>query len=91
MKAARWAQRRQKLQPELSDVERGALQDMLARPTPLRAAIEKYAGHRQRFAENAASDCLRGIPRQLESAVDYAAKAEVYSQLLKDLQRFADK
>jgi len=41
--------------------------------------------------EQAASDCLRGVPRQFEQAADYAAKAEVYGQLFNELQRFADK
>ena len=76
---------------DLSDIERGGLNDFLAKPSPLRAALEKYAALRKAETETSASDCLRGIPRQLEAAVDYAAKAEVYSQLLKDLQRFADK
>jgi hypothetical protein len=79
------------VQPDLTDIERGALRDFLARPEPVRLALEKYAAQRKVEMERGASDCLRGIPRQLEQAVDYAAKAEVYGQLLKDLQRFSDK
>ncbi len=75
----------------LTDIERGALNDFLAKLSPLRSAVEKYVAFRKTENEANASDCLRGVPRQLEQAVDYAAKAEVYSQLLKDLQRFADK
>lgn len=76
---------------ELSDVERGALRDLLARPEPVRTAIEKYATQRKGEMEAAAADCLRGVPRQFELAADYAAKADVYGQLLKDLERFANK
>jgi hypothetical protein len=79
------------VQPELTDIERGALRDLLSRPEPVRLALEKYAAHRKAEMESAAADCLRGVPRQFEQAADYAAKAEVYGQLLKDLQRFADK
>ena len=76
---------------QLTDIERGALRDLLARPEPVRSAIEKYAAKRKTEMESCAAECLRGIPRQLEQAVDFAAKAEVYGQLLKDLQRFANK
>jgi len=75
----------------LTDVERGALRDLLARPEPIRTAVEKYAAQRKGEMESAAADCMRGVPRQFEQASDHAAKAEVYGQLLKDLQRFADR
>ncbi len=76
---------------ELTDIERGALRDLLAKPTPVRIAVEKYAAQRKSEWEAAAADCLRGVPRQFEQAADYAAKAEVSGQLLKDLDRFANK
>jgi hypothetical protein len=75
----------------LTDVERGALRELLARPDSLRGAIEKYASQRKGEMDAASADCMRGVPRQFEQASDYAAKADVYGQLLKDLQRFSDK
>jgi len=90
-KVDRWAQLKAKAVRELTDIERGALRDFLAKPGPVRLALEKYASHRKIEMEQAASDCLRGVPRQFEQAADYAAKAEVYGQLFNELQRFADK
>jgi hypothetical protein len=79
------------VQPELSEVERGALRDLLARPEPVRHAIEKYSQLRKAQMDSASADCMRNVPRQVEQAADYAAQAGVYGQLLKDLARFADK
>lgn len=75
----------------LTDIERGALRDLLARPEPVRIAIEKFAVKRKMEMDASAADCLRGVPRQLEQAADFAAKGDVYGQLIKDLQRFANK
>jgi hypothetical protein len=79
------------VQPDLTDVERGALRDLLSRPEPVRAALEKYAQLRKSQMDTASADCMRNVPRQVEQAADYAAQAGVYGQLLKDLARFADK
>ncbi len=79
------------MQSDLSDVQRGALRDLLAKPTELRNSIEKFATQRKQEMDSQAADCMRGCPRQFEQAADYAAKAEVYGQLLKDLDRFANK
>jgi hypothetical protein len=76
---------------ELSDIERGSLRDLLAHPTPLRSAIEKFSSARKQAMDSSAAECLRTLPRQFEEAADYAAKAEVYLQFLKDLERFAEK
>jgi hypothetical protein len=75
----------------LTDIERGALRDLLARPVPVRRAIEKFSAAHKGQMEASAADCLRGVPRQFEQAADFAAKAEAYGQLLKDLERFANK
>lgn len=73
----------------LNQIEQASLCEFLGRPGPVREAIRKFVQQRKQEMDSRAADCLRTVPRQLEQACDAAAKAEVYADLLKDLERFA--
>lgn len=68
-------------------VEQEAVHNLLTTHNALRSALEKFC---QARAEARNADCaqaMRTVPRKWELAADYAAKAEVYSELLKELER----
>lgn len=74
----------------LTEIERQALQSFIATNGTLLTAVQKFAQKKRADMEREASDCMRYIPRRFEQASDYAAKAEAYSSLLGDLERFAN-
>lgn len=76
---------------DLNDIERQTLTQFLVIPSPVRTAITKFADHKRRHCERMAAEALRTLPRQIESACDQAAKAEVYAMLMDELERFASK
>jgi hypothetical protein len=76
---------------DLTDIERQTLATFLATPGPVRSAITKFAQNQRAHCERMSADALRTIPRQIETACDQAAKAEVYATLIDELQRFAEK
>ena len=75
---------------KLNDVQRIVLSNFLADGGALREAIDKFLSERQQRMEADCADAMRSVPRSLEIAADYAAKAEAYKTFFSDLQRFAD-
>lgn len=56
----------------------------------LRSAMEKFAAMKQQQMDASCADAMRSVPRQVELAADYAAKAEAYKLLTFDLERFTE-
>jgi hypothetical protein len=69
----------------LTEEERLALQQIA-----VRTVIGKFAAAKQQQMDSSCADAMRSVPRQVELAADYAAKAEAYKLLTLDLERFAE-
>lgn len=59
-----------------TDMERGALHNFLSAEGPLRSALEKFIDFHSVRMKAACSSHMATVPRGLEHAADYAAKAQ---------------
>lgn len=71
----------------LSDNERSVLAGFFSEKGILFEALEKFAQSRQQAMDSSASMELR--QRRMDHAADYAAKSEVYQNLLSEIESFA--
>jgi len=76
---------------ELTEMERESLQNFLRDGGLTRSAVAKFLEERSVSMESSAAGCLRTIPRQLELAADYAAKADCYRSFFGELERFSQR
>ena len=73
----------------MTENQRLALSNFLAHDSDLCGAITQFLSEKQRHCEGEASSYMRTVPRNYELASDYAAKAEVYAELWKELERWS--
>lgn len=73
----------------MTENQRLALSNWLSRGDDLRDAVQQFLDERAAYCEKETADHMRSIPRATELAADYAAKAEVYRDLWKELERWA--
>jgi hypothetical protein len=67
--------------------EQDAVLKMVSSHNLLRSALEKFANTHADALRRDCAQAMQSVPRSYERAADYAAKAEVYANLLKELER----
>jgi hypothetical protein len=65
---------------DLTGMERGALTNFLAGQGPLRSALEKFTAFHSQRMKAGCSTAMATVPRSIESASDYAAKAQLLDE-----------
>lgn len=70
--------------------ERYALQDMFLHNTPLLRALEQFAAAQAARYQRDCAICMSSVPRDVERAADFAAKAEAYGAMIDTLRRFSE-
>jgi hypothetical protein len=70
-----------------TQIEHGALVNFIASSGPLRSGFEKFIAYRAQHLRNNSAMQLATVPRNVEHAVDYAAKAQELSELWETLDQ----
>jgi hypothetical protein len=71
---------------ELTAMEIGAVANFLAAPGPLKSALEKIVEHLASEHKAMCAAALSTVPRNLEIAVDHAAKAQLCDEFWPHVQ-----
>jgi len=67
--------------------EQDAVLKMTSSHNLLRSALEKFANEHADALRRDCAMAMQSVPRKYEHAADYAAKADVYANLLTELER----
>lgn len=66
--------------------EKQAVIDLLDSHGPLKSAMQKLFEQKRTENEANSASCMRSLPRQIERASDFAAKAEAYASLMDEFE-----
>lgn len=68
-------------------IELDAIKSLIDPHSQHRIALEKFCEDRMNARRKDCAQAMQSVPRAWEQAADYAAKSEVYENLIADLER----